>query len=134
MLQIHTYSQNETKAIAYDSRMINGHFKGKDIVSLDQFSAEDFRVLFALTDSMKQIVVNHEPSNLLAGYLVSLLFFEPSSNGQHQATQPDFLPDGRNADRQSGQQARLNELRQSPSPVAPGPPEKGQQRRRQNQQ
>lgn len=79
MLQIHTYSQNETKAIAYDSRMINGHFKGKDIVSLDQFSAEDFRVLFALTNSMKQIVVNHEPSNLLAGYLVSLLFFEPSS-------------------------------------------------------
>src|SRR5438034_2959871 len=79
MQQINTYSQDEIQVIDNDSRMINGNFKGKDIVSLGQFSAEDFRVLFTLTNSMKQIVINNEPSDLLAGYLVSLLFFEPSS-------------------------------------------------------
>src|SRR6266516_5010323 len=79
MQQITTYFQNEIQVIDNDRRMINGNFKGKDIVSLDQFSAEEFRVLFTLTNSMKQIVINNEPSDLLAGHLISLLFFEPSS-------------------------------------------------------
>lgn len=59
--------------------MIGGNFKGKDIVSFDQFGAEDLSQLFSLTHEMKQIAVNHEPSQLLAGYIVALLFFEPSS-------------------------------------------------------
>lgn len=58
---------------------INGNFKGKDIVSLDQFSVDDLHTLFALTRHMKQMVLHNEPSRLLEGYLVSLLFFEPSS-------------------------------------------------------
>src|SRR5579859_1286394 len=59
--------------------MIGGNFKGKDIVSFDQFGAEDLSQLFALTHAMKRIAVNNEPSQLLAGFVVTLLFFEPSS-------------------------------------------------------
>jgi aspartate carbamoyltransferase catalytic subunit len=79
MQQVITHPQNEPRGIDNDTRMINGNFKGKDIVSLDQFSARDFRVLFTLAGQMKQLVVNHQPSDLLAGHMVSLLFFEPSS-------------------------------------------------------
>ena len=67
------------QALAPSLPMIAGDFKGKDIVSFDQFNAEDLSQLFALTRSMKQIAVNHEPSQLLAGFVVALLFFEPSS-------------------------------------------------------
>lgn len=64
----------------YDTlAMINGDFKGKDIVSFDQFSADDVRRIFALAGHMKQLVLGKEPCQLLAGQLVSLLFFEPSS-------------------------------------------------------
>jgi aspartate carbamoyltransferase len=59
--------------------MIRGDFRGRDILSLDQFSSDDLHLLFDLTSTMKRIVVNHEPSHLLAGHLVALLFFEPSS-------------------------------------------------------
>src|SRR5216683_1202672 len=60
-------------------KAIRGDFRGKDIVSLEQFSAEDLHILFDLTHKMKQIVHNNEPSQLLAGHLIALLFFEPSS-------------------------------------------------------
>lgn len=59
--------------------MIDGDFTGKDILSLDQFTATDLQVLFRLTRDMKRIVVNNEASQMLAGMLVALLFFEPSS-------------------------------------------------------
>src|SRR5690348_12265778 len=59
--------------------MIGGNFKGKDIVSFDQFGAEDLAQLFSLTHTMKQIAVHNEPSQLLAGFVIALLFFEPSS-------------------------------------------------------
>jgi len=58
---------------------INNSFKGKDIVSLDQFSQADLYQLFTLTHTMKRVAVNSEPSNLLAGTITSLLFYEPSS-------------------------------------------------------
>ena len=72
MIQIVSYPQTELE-------MINGNFKGKDIISFDQFSAQDLSLLFALTHKMKQTALNNEPSHLLAGTIVSLLFFEPSS-------------------------------------------------------
>ena len=77
--QATAYLQNKNIASVEESEMINGDFKGKDIVSLEQFSVEDLGILFTLTNKMKQIAVNHEPSSLLAGKIVSLLFFEPSS-------------------------------------------------------
>lgn len=58
---------------------IHGTFKGKDIVSFDQFTATDLDMLFRLSAQMKQIVVNNEASRLLEGLLIGLLFFEPSS-------------------------------------------------------
>ncbi len=58
---------------------IDGDFAGKNIVSLDQFTAEDLRRLFLLASEMKRIVLRNESSHILAGMLVSLLFFEPSS-------------------------------------------------------
>lgn len=79
MLEVMSHPQNPSPLISDETRGINGNFKGKDIVSLDQFSAEDFRILFTVTHELKQIAVNKEPSDLLAGHIVSLLFFEPSS-------------------------------------------------------
>lgn len=58
---------------------IHGNFKGKDIVSLDQFSPKDLSILFALTKKMKSIAINAKPSKILAGKIVTLLFYEPSS-------------------------------------------------------
>ncbi|HEU5228341.1 MAG TPA: aspartate carbamoyltransferase [Ktedonobacteraceae bacterium] len=58
---------------------IDGDFAGKDIISLDQFSIEDLLTLFDVTHKMKRIAINKEPSQLLAGHIISLLFFEPSS-------------------------------------------------------
>ena len=60
-------------------KAISGDFRGKDIISLEQFSSKDLHILFSLTHKMKQIVHNNEPSQLLAGHLIALLFFEPSS-------------------------------------------------------
>ncbi|MEO8973916.1 MAG: aspartate carbamoyltransferase [Ktedonobacteraceae bacterium] len=79
MQQVIAQNSIETRAIHHSSRMINGNFTGKDIVSLDQFSTEDLRVLFLLANEMKRIAENKEPSNLLAGHIIALLFFEPSS-------------------------------------------------------
>lgn len=72
MLQTTTQTQNQLK-------LIHGAFAGKDILSLEQFSAEDIRTVFAVTHEMKRMAMHNLPSSLLAGYLVSLLFFEPSS-------------------------------------------------------
>jgi aspartate carbamoyltransferase catalytic subunit len=58
---------------------IQGDFHGKDIVSLDQFSASDLHIVFSLTRHMKKLALNNEPSHLLEGLLIALLFFEPSS-------------------------------------------------------
>lgn len=72
MLQTTAQTQNQL-------RLIHGAFVGKDILSLEQFSAEDIRTVFAVTHEMKRMAAHNLPSSLLAGYLVSLLFFEPSS-------------------------------------------------------
>jgi aspartate carbamoyltransferase len=58
---------------------IDGSFRGKDIVSFDQFTPMDLDHLFHLSVRMKRIAMNNEPSRLLEGLLIGLLFFEPSS-------------------------------------------------------
>jgi aspartate carbamoyltransferase len=65
--------------MSFEPQKINGKFKGKDIVSLDQFSPKDISILFKLTKKMKQIAYNAKPSSILAGKIVTLLFYEPSS-------------------------------------------------------
>lgn len=58
---------------------IKGAFKGKDIISLDQFSPSDISILFQFTKKMKDIGKNAKPSDLLKGNIVTLIFYEPSS-------------------------------------------------------
>jgi aspartate carbamoyltransferase catalytic subunit len=58
---------------------INGRFKGKDIVSLDQFSPKDIKILFSLVPKMRTIAVNAKPSSIIAGKMIVILFYEPSS-------------------------------------------------------
>jgi aspartate carbamoyltransferase catalytic subunit len=58
---------------------INGDFKNKDILSLDQFSTKDIDILFKSTKKMKDIAVNAKPSKLLEGNIVALIFYEPST-------------------------------------------------------
>ncbi len=61
------------------SEAIHGNFQGKDILSLDQFSVEDLFIVFRLAMQMKERVLSGEAGQMLAGKLVALLFFEPSS-------------------------------------------------------
>ena len=58
---------------------INGSFKNKDILSLDQFTPTDLEILFKETSKMKEIAIAAKPSDILAGKIVTLLFYEPSS-------------------------------------------------------
>ncbi len=58
---------------------INGQFKNKDILSLDQFSQKDLKILFSHIKRMKSIAVKAMPCNIIAGKNVVLLFYEPSS-------------------------------------------------------
>lgn len=58
---------------------INGNFKGKDIVSLDQFTPKDLKILFSHIKKMKSIAIKAMPCDIIAGKNVVLLFYEPSS-------------------------------------------------------
>lgn len=58
---------------------ISGKFKSKDIISLDQFSQEDIQLLFSKIPQMQDIVQNQKKSEILAGTITTLLFYEPSS-------------------------------------------------------
>ncbi len=58
---------------------ISGKFTGKDILSLDQFDTDSIKLLFAKTEKMSALAKKHEPTDILKGYIVALIFFEPSS-------------------------------------------------------
>ena len=58
---------------------INGDFKGKDIISLDQFSQKDIKLLFYIVPKMREIALSAMPSKIIAGKIIVLLFYEPSS-------------------------------------------------------
>jgi aspartate carbamoyltransferase len=58
---------------------INSDFKDKDIVSLEQFDQKSILKLFKHTDELKEIGQKGLPSDILAGKIVVLLFYEPSS-------------------------------------------------------
>ena len=62
-----------------DTARIDGDFKGKDIISLDQFSPKDLSILFKKTKKMRGVAANAQPSDLLRGNIVTLIFYEPSS-------------------------------------------------------
>lgn len=54
-------------------------FLGKDILSVDQFSAEDITFLFRKATLMKKIVKAGKNSKILQGKIMTALFYEPSS-------------------------------------------------------
>lgn len=58
---------------------INGNFKGKDIITLDQFLKKDIDILFSKTSKMKKLVQAKGGSSLLKGKIMTALFYEPSS-------------------------------------------------------
>src|SRR3989338_7855042 len=61
------------------AQKINCNFKGKDILSLDQFSPEDLEILFSLTRKMKIMESKGKTSDILAKKMLTLIFYEPSS-------------------------------------------------------
>jgi aspartate carbamoyltransferase catalytic subunit len=65
--------------MSFEPQKINGKFKGKDIVSLDQFSTKDIGIIFKLAKKMKVVAANGKPSQILDGKIVTLIFYEPSS-------------------------------------------------------
>ncbi len=58
---------------------INGDFKGKDILSLSQFTPQDIDILFQETPRMKAVVEHKQRLTDLHGQVITLLFYEPSS-------------------------------------------------------
>lgn len=60
-------------------KKINGEFKNKNIISLDQFDLESIKVLFSTINKIKTKILKGEKPYLLSGTITSLLFFEPSS-------------------------------------------------------
>jgi aspartate carbamoyltransferase catalytic subunit len=63
----------------HPEKIINGDFKGKDILSMEQFDPQSLQILFDVTKNMSQIAKYSQTSNVLDGNLVTLLFYEPSS-------------------------------------------------------
>lgn len=58
---------------------IQSNFKGKDILSLDQFDTQSIEKVFFVAREMAEIAKNAKQSDLLAGNILTLLFYEPSS-------------------------------------------------------
>ncbi len=58
---------------------IENDFKGKDILSLDQFDPQSLTTLFSAINTLAPIAKEKRPSDILKGNIVTLLFFEPSS-------------------------------------------------------
>lgn len=65
--------------IEFRPERINGDFRGKDILSMEQFDPTSIEILFKVTKELSDIAKYSKPSDILKGNLVSLLFYEPSS-------------------------------------------------------
>jgi aspartate carbamoyltransferase len=54
-------------------------FYGRDIVSVEQFSRDDLSYIFDVSDEMRGIVKRVGATDLLKGYVLANLFYEPST-------------------------------------------------------
>lgn len=54
-------------------------FFKKSIISINQFSLKDIKILFKTALTMEKIVKKKKPSKLLKGYCVAELFYQPST-------------------------------------------------------
>ncbi|MDP2585861.1 MAG: aspartate carbamoyltransferase [Candidatus Levybacteria bacterium] len=69
----------ETNSFSTPEKILDGKFKGKDILSMEQFSPSSIDKLFKLTQIMSKIAKDGKPNDALKGKLFTLLFYEPSS-------------------------------------------------------
>ncbi len=61
------------------TQKINGDFFNKALLTLDQCSTKDILHLFQRVPRFKKIADTNTPCDILAGHVIALLFFEPSS-------------------------------------------------------
>lgn len=76
MVENRTQTLPETE---FRPEKISGNFKGKDILSMEQFDPSSLKKLFKKTKKMSEIAKNAKPNTSLKGNIVTLLFYEPSS-------------------------------------------------------
>jgi aspartate carbamoyltransferase catalytic subunit len=57
----------------------NRSYYGRDIVSVKQFSRDDLTYIFGVADEMRSIVRRVGATDLLKGYILANLFYEPST-------------------------------------------------------
>ncbi|OGO05214.1 MAG: aspartate carbamoyltransferase [Chloroflexi bacterium RBG_13_56_8] len=58
---------------------LHSSFYGRDIVSVKQFSREDLTYIFGVADEMRSIAKRVGATDLLKGYILANLFYEPST-------------------------------------------------------
>lgn len=58
---------------------IDQKFKGKDILSISQFSPQDIEKVFKVANKMKALIETKKPSSILSGRVVAAIFYEPST-------------------------------------------------------
>ncbi len=76
-----TVRQTEQFLHLYKPPAIDGNFKGKHIISVEQFHRQDLDMIYAVTKDLRQRIINHDPSlvKLAEGRLMASLFFEAST-------------------------------------------------------
>ncbi|MCU0480706.1 MAG: aspartate carbamoyltransferase [Anaerolineae bacterium] len=76
-----TIRQTEQFLHLYKPPTIDGDFKGKHIISVEQFHRQDLDMIYAVTKDLRQRIINHDPSlvKLAEGRLMASLFFEAST-------------------------------------------------------
>jgi len=58
----------------------NGSFKNKSFISIEQLTKNsEIKKIFRVAEQMKDIVVRKKPSNVLNGYCIAELFYQPST-------------------------------------------------------
>lgn len=57
----------------------NGGFRGRDILSVSQFSRDDLDFLFDIARQMRQLTAHAGGLDLLRGYVMAAIFYEPST-------------------------------------------------------
>jgi len=60
-------------------KKINADFFNKSLISIDQFSKKDIGIIFKTAEKMEKIINKKQQSNLLKGFVVVQLFYQPST-------------------------------------------------------
>jgi len=59
---------------------LNNSFKNKSFIAIDQLTKiSEIKKIFQIADQMKEIVKRRKPSNILKGFCVAELFYQPST-------------------------------------------------------